>query len=539
MRLYWIERIWVVKFAFILFLVTLLPYLFGYQQEDPDWKFSGFVIGVEDGNSYVAKMMRGAAGEVLFETPYTAFPQSGLITFIPYTLLGKLASGLEIHDQMIGLFQIFRFIGCVLMSLATYDLIGLFIGDIDIRRKALIFAMVGGGLGWLAILGLGQLWTNGLPLEFYSPETFGFLSAFSLPHLAVSRALLLWGFFFYLKEVPHASKFLKNAWITGTLWLVMGFFQPLAIVTGWLVLAVHLIVRAIVNVLRNMRGHVASWSNWLINLRQVVIIGFISSPWVIYNLICSYTDFYLQGWASQNIILSPPIIDYVLAFIPIIPFVAISIWEIAKTQNSKSIFLIGWMAAFPILAYFPYQLQRRLPEGIWVGMTILGFLWMGKLSENGRKWVTPFVLFSLLPAIGILMGSIASLQTKSEPVFISQNEIRCYQAVQQNANVNDVVMASYETGNALPAWAPVKVLIGHGPESIKLQEVQPLVHQIYQSSTLENERVSIMKKFDVKYIYWGRHEASLGDWKPTMNQGYHLIYENEFCSVWRVSGAEH
>src|SRR3990172_1396199 len=73
------ERRWVILFAVLVMAATSLPTLFGYTFEGENWRFTGFVFAVEDGNSYLAKMARGAAGEWLFQTPYTAWPQRGAL----------------------------------------------------------------------------------------------------------------------------------------------------------------------------------------------------------------------------------------------------------------------------------------------------------------------------------------------------------------------------------------------------------------------------------------------------------------------------
>ena len=83
----WIERRWVLAFAIILMVITTLPYILGYARAGGDWEFTGFVFGVEDGNSYIAKMLSGASGNWLFFSPYTAYPQHGVIAFLPYILL--------------------------------------------------------------------------------------------------------------------------------------------------------------------------------------------------------------------------------------------------------------------------------------------------------------------------------------------------------------------------------------------------------------------------------------------------------------------
>ena len=55
----------------------------GFWLQGSDWRFTGFFIGVEDGNSYIAKMLSGTAGNWIFRTPYTAYPQNGFLAFLP------------------------------------------------------------------------------------------------------------------------------------------------------------------------------------------------------------------------------------------------------------------------------------------------------------------------------------------------------------------------------------------------------------------------------------------------------------------------
>ena len=56
------ERRWVFIFAIIVIVLTSIPYLVGYARQGDDWIFTGFVFGVEDGNSYIAKMLGGGSG---------------------------------------------------------------------------------------------------------------------------------------------------------------------------------------------------------------------------------------------------------------------------------------------------------------------------------------------------------------------------------------------------------------------------------------------------------------------------------------------
>ncbi len=177
------ERRWAVSFSAIVAILLTLPYLLAYFFQGTQTVFTGFLIGVEDGNSYIAKMLSGAAGNWLFRTAYSEIPQGGALVFLPYLLLGKLTAPPGKHEQLVALFQLFRIAGTFFLGVTTYDFLSLFLQSRAYRRLGTALVLVGGGLGWLSLVGLGGLWSGRVPLEFYSPETFGFLMAFSLPHL--------------------------------------------------------------------------------------------------------------------------------------------------------------------------------------------------------------------------------------------------------------------------------------------------------------------------------------------------------------------
>ena len=115
-----IENKWLILFSIFVILITSIPYWIGFNLQNAQYKFSGFIIGVGDGNSYLAKMMVGASGDWLFTTPYTAYPQMKFFAFIPYILLGKLAGNPELTVQFISLFHLFRWVGIIFLVFQTY-----------------------------------------------------------------------------------------------------------------------------------------------------------------------------------------------------------------------------------------------------------------------------------------------------------------------------------------------------------------------------------------------------------------------------------
>ena len=168
------ERRWVWLFAFAVIAITSIPYVIGFMNQGDGFEFTGFVFGVNDGNSYISKMLAGNHGDWLFRTPYTTFPQDGILVYLPYILLGKLVANPASHRELVLVFHLFRIAAVFMIVLATYDFVALFFKRITSRRIALILITVGGGLGWLLVILGNDKWLGSLPLEYFSPESFGF-----------------------------------------------------------------------------------------------------------------------------------------------------------------------------------------------------------------------------------------------------------------------------------------------------------------------------------------------------------------------------
>ncbi|MBI5828412.1 MAG: hypothetical protein HZB20_02460, partial [Chloroflexi bacterium] len=99
---------WAAIFSAAVMALTCVPYLVGAARSGDDGRFSGFVIGVEDGNSYLAKMQLGAHGQWLFQLPYAIEDHPKSLVYSFYILLGKLAGWvvgtadpLRLHDALV------------------------------------------------------------------------------------------------------------------------------------------------------------------------------------------------------------------------------------------------------------------------------------------------------------------------------------------------------------------------------------------------------------------------------------------------------
>jgi uncharacterized membrane protein len=134
----------------------------------------------------------------------------------------------------------------------------------------------------------------------------------------------------------------------------------------------------------------------------------------------------------------------------------------------------------------------------------------------------------------LLAGGWLTVLRPALPVFRPAAEVAAFQFLQEHARPGDVVLSAYESGNPLPAWAPVRVVIGHGPESADLSRLRPLVTAFFDAQTPDTTRLDLLRKENVDYVFYGPSERSLGDWDPTQAGFLQPVYRNPLYQVFQV-----
>jgi uncharacterized membrane protein len=98
----------------------------------------------------------------------------------------------------------------------------------------------------------------------------------------------------------------------------------------------------------------------------------------------------------------------------------------------------------------------------------------------------------------------------------------------------EVTLAVYETSNALPAYANVRAFTGHGPETVHADERRAQAITFFEAATSDAWRRELLKKFNIRYVYYSPNEQAAGEFKPE-NAGYlHEAYRNEAVIIFVV-----
>jgi hypothetical protein len=520
----------VLVYVLLLTALTTAPYVLGWASQGGDKVFSGFFYGTDDGNSYLGKMRLGTQGRWDFFLFYTAeeHDSAGLL-FLPYIIPGQLArlfmsdTDPRLTSTLLVIFHLMRIVFGALLVIVMYRFIAVFLRSKRARFLALVLATLGGGLGWLLIP------FGGLPPEFYIPEGFTFQILFGLPHLALARAALLTGLLLIMDGR------LSRAALAGVCWLVVGLAVPFYLV----------IIYAIVGA-----WGLAAWTRDRVFPKQLfircVVAGGITLPLLFYHVAVFTGNSAFAQWSAQNLLPSPPLPHYILAYLPLgaLAFIG-GRWAWGRARfYSRYALLIGWPLIVPFLVYVPINVQRRMAEAVIVPLSILAGAGVMLLVKRARKayrkrWRrgSALALLATVPVtLFLLLGGFLTALGSKPPTFHPTAEIAALNWLNERASPGEVVMSAFETGNIIPAYTNLRVYVGHGPETLYAVPKTRETERFFSGEMSADERAELYDQMRIRYVFYGQAERDLAgeaaaspEWANSLtviySEGGYLIYE--------------
>ncbi len=530
------ERRWYFWLAIVIVVLTTAPYLYGFSEETDQMRFSGSFIGVEDQNTYIAKMRSGYNGEWLFRTPYTGTAQTGIVGYSPYILIGKLAGGKELFGQFQFFFQGMRIASIFIYVFSLRRFFSRYIQNNFYLKFAVFLSVFGGGFGWLYFTGLSGVWQNRLPLEFYSPDAFSFLAVLILPHIILARSFLLLSIDAWIfKQTLHLGKLeIRYPIVCGVFGYLVFLFQPINF-SILLLLTFFYILFSLFEDIKN-KGK-TKFGQWIIDQRiyllDLLTLFLIYLPVVGYNFYILLFDPFVKSWSQQNILMSPPITDYLLGYLVWMVLGFLGFPKRGTLSNHKYLFWGLWVIAGLGMVYFPISIQRRYIEGIWVVIVLLAIKGIERRInlENHRGLLRAGVILASFSSVILLAGSFIQLGLVKSPVFVEKDHIELFQYLDSRFPENSILFADHALSNEIPAWTNLHTIVGHGPESIGEQDILDEFQKVVDGQLTPEIFIDFLKEHNVSA--WILERQMSGEFPACKD-----IYHNESFVVCLVGGNE-
>jgi hypothetical protein len=536
------ERLFLLGLIAVVLLLSTLPYIAGYYAQTPDRVFIGAVFDKMDYAVHLATMQLGARGEWKYQFEFTSEAHQGAYVKLFYIFLGHVSAWIGLSVG--GTYQISRWVFGALALIMIYYWISQTFSSRWVRGLAFLLAVFGSGLGWLQLL-IGIVPQADIsPIDFWLIDAYIFFGLLVFPHFSAITAILagmVSGFLSIMRD---------PAWWKWVLVALMGvlaqFIQPFAPFIADLAMLGAIIWIWFTNKyipLRILLGCVGIW------IAQI--------PLLLYNAGIFYFDPIWREFTNQNTTLSPPLVYYFWGFGLLWPLAIIGGWKVVETfltdrdsdkplsSQPRQISLVMaavWCAGALILAYGPYGLQRRFMHAFILPLTLLS---VHGLSEVIVPWFEKKKLIWLARreiSISILLGSLAAISTsylcfgsmllllqRPPGYFESSSLTEAVEWLAENADHDDVVLATEQTSQTVAASTGMTVYYGHPMETLTYHEKRERVQGFFSGNGEIN-----LSKSNIRWVVYGPHERDIipgGNW--TQPKGFQEVYKNKEVTIYR------
>jgi len=380
-------------------------------------------------------------------------------------------------------YTIFIILFSILYLYITYKLIGFFI-EKETERKItfLLFTLGTGGLG-----GIFYLLTTNLSI-LHESTAIHFLSGGVIPTL---------GFIYYL--IPLAAGyasiilFLKRE--------SKNYLLKSSILLGISVL-IYPVFFAIISLIIFINS--IFYKRVIEFIKLNIIPGIISLAWIIpyiYN-----NSFYLEYAKKADYINPVVFISHSIFFI--IP-IAYFLYKKRTKIDKKIQFLVAWTIVIIILTLLPpsitpYQPQRLI-HVVWLPLVILGSIALIEFSKRIRidyKVISASILIISLVSIFIWFSPILS----DKQAYITEDYSDALIKLKQYEEGR--LLSNPKIGLRSPLLANKRSLLS-GVEAFETEEILEDYEKFYSESLSDEDRLNIIKKYNIRYIILGKEELKI------------------------------
>ena len=511
----------------ILAALSLVPYALAYLLTPPGHHFAGFFFIADDATTYLAKMQQGADGAWLWTDPYTSEPHQGVFLFGFYLLFGHLSALL--HIPMIAGYHLAGVSGALCLGLAVGRLAERTLPP-NIRRLAVVLALLGSGLGFLSQLG-GHVTIASQPLEaldLHLPELSGWYSILAIPHFAWAAALVVLALLGLLNIADHPRP--VPVIRAGTLLLSLAVIHPQMVVMVAVVWSAYRVL-------------LIAWGERprLMSLLAEAAAFLIAAPLFAYDALVLFKDPTVSEWASQWRHQAPNLPSLLLALgLPLLAG-CLGSYVAWRRRDRRLAPLLVWPPVVILLVYLPnvVNIQRRLIDAVYVPVGLLAAVGLEHFlarfpvahARRLRRMLVPLFCLSsaLVMAIALRFASGAFPEA-----YIAQDQWTALTWLSDHHRPGDRVLSSPGIGLFIPAWSATPVYVGHYSETLDYFQKIRIVSQLLRPSTSPDSIRSFFSANGITLLYWGPGEQDALDFDPDRQPYLQPVYRDGSVTIYRV-----
>ncbi|HEV8337657.1 MAG TPA: hypothetical protein VGR67_14685 [Candidatus Polarisedimenticolia bacterium] len=534
----------------LLLALVWIPFSDAFRRSNDSERFMGLIgsTAIDDNNVYLGLMRQAAEGRTLFTNNFTPEPNRPILFNVLYLGLGGISriTGWSLDFTHRG----FMAVSIVLLVLSIYSFIAAGVRRPRYRRFALVLACLGGGLLWLSRLLLRFGGIDLRPITSWLVEVNLFHAMLVYPHFVFAAALLTASLALQLKSERVRS--FGPAIAGGACLAILAFSHAFEAVAAIPIAVAYLLLEWL------GRGASPSMNRW----KCAALVAGIPLPFMALNYwILSREP--MWGDVVRRLTFYTPDPFRLIMSLGVTFFITVLTFEgfLRVDRPSGERMAKGWLLVVLFLAYVPSINWRwHLLNGIQIPLSVLAtqglrrtlFLRLQIKRRGWRRSAGKLRALLLRPQLAAAMSLIAVLACLSalnlflsyreeakriaSPVYLPGSEVDAMAWMSRQVPRDSVIFAAYVTGNYVPRLSGQRVFLGEDKLTAGYEDRIAQVHSFYATSQSDEARLELLRRFDVRYVFYGPEEKKLGPYDPEGAPFLQRVYAQDGVKIFRVAG---
>ncbi len=532
----WLELAALVAVIVAVLFVTDLPFTYAYRSTPPGKQFMGILLNVPDTAQYLswAREFREA---ILIDNKLT--PERGDPTFFNLFWFGVGRLSVALGTGLVETTRLARLAAGAVYLGALFWIARLFcFGRLE-RWASFLVISLGGGLGWVLVVGKQLTGDITSPLDLYVTEPNTFLTVLAFPHQAMATGLLV--LILGLAALALERSSVRLAIFAGLLALLLGLQHGYDLIVVYAVVGVTAL---------QLAWRTGAWVR--LTALTVAVCGW-SFPAAVYLLYLTRKSSVWGGVLSQygnaGVYTPNPAHLLILIGLPLVLLIVLR----DKTTDPRSLaprelLLRTWLVVGFLLLYLPTDFQIKMLGGWQVPVGILATrAVLQRWRPDLRAWRTPFlpkpeIFIAFLLLVAVLPTNLylyawrfVDLGRHDYPYYLTQDDVTALGWLEARHSPSDVVLSSLTIGQYIPSVTGDKAFLAHWAETLDFYAKQRMVGSFFDASSSDSDRAAMMSRFDVRYVFYGEEERALGGYSPDHSPLLCRVYANPHVTIYRVS----
>jgi len=366
--------------------------------------------------------------------------------------------------------------------------------------------------------------------SWWMPEISTFFSLMLFPHFLAGFLCILGGTLAMIHAwttdpIPAARR-RWSAVGAGLALALLTFFHPYDAVTLMGTLWSAPLLFALVE----RRSPVPQW-------RQSLIATLVWIPALLYNVAVFTANPAMRAWDLQNL-MNTPIVKKLIICLGVGLVLSAFALLAPRRLNRPQMVMAAWLLSTLVIIHLPIRFQRRMVGGIQFPMAALGVAgvvnvgipWLWKRLRLGRGraeigdrtgWAGLAAVLLIAPVwcatpLYLLRNEMKAVRSGDYPAWLLKEEAAALRFLESHAPPDSRVLASYEMGNWVPAYAGVRCVLGHYALTMDAEGKKRDVQKFFSAGVEADDwRRDVLRRWKVSFLLVSQYERALGGFDPS------------------------